>query len=140
MNPNRLIVVAAVVIAIAAIALVAFIQTGTPAASHTSAGGLLSPSAYQQQFISTAASHILVDVRTPEEYAEGHIAGSVNIPLQGLESRLAELPTDRPIVFYCRSGNRSAQAASILQGAGFAPVYDLGGIIDWTAQGYSIVQ
>ncbi|MDX2140203.1 MAG: rhodanese-like domain-containing protein [Chloroflexota bacterium] len=139
MKPNRLMLIAAVAI-IAAVALVAFTQMNTSPAANSTAGGLLSPAGYQQQFVSAAASHILVDVRTPEEYAEGHIAGSVNIPLQGLENRLSEFPTDRPIVVYCRSGNRSAQAATILQGAGFTPVYDLGGIIDWTTQGYSIVQ
>lgn len=76
---------------------------------------------------------ILLDVRTVEENREKRIPGSVLIPVQELPNRLGELPKDpnRPILVYCRSGNRSAQAALILKQAGFPAVYDFGGIIDW---------
>ena len=74
----------------------------------------------------------LVDVRTPGEFASGHIDGAVNIPLQELEQRLGELkPLDSPIVLYCRSGNRSGRASRLLKGAGYSAVHDLGSISRW---------
>lgn len=77
----------------------------------------------------------LVDVRTPGEYAEGHLRGAKNIPVQDLAGRLAQLDKSKPVVVYCRSGARSAQARSILQGAGFADVTDGGGIGSLTSLG-----
>lgn len=79
------------------------------------------------------SSIILVDVRTESEYESGHIASAILIPLDSLSS-LAEsmLPKkDTKIIIYCRSGNRSAQAVSILDDLGYTQLYDLGGIIDW---------
>ena len=74
----------------------------------------------------------LVDVRTPTEFAAGHIPGAVNIPLQQLEGRLEELqPKDQTLVLYCRSGNRSSTAARVLKGAGFSAVHDLGPMSRW---------
>ena len=99
---------------------------------------LLRPAEYVAQFQQPAAEHVLIDVRTPEEFAAGHIAGSVNIPLDQVSRRLAEFPTDKPVVLYCRSGNRSAQAADLLTNAGYNNLYDLGGIIDWQAQGLPV--
>lgn len=72
---------------------------------------------------------LLLDVRTPGEFSGGHLEGAVNVPVQELEQRLAEVgPTDRPVVVYCRSGVRSARAAGLLEAAGFTRVHDLGGI------------
>jgi phage shock protein E len=74
----------------------------------------------------------LVDVRTPAEFAEGHLEGAVNIPLDELERRLAEVgPRDRPVVLYCRSGRRSAIARKTLERAGWKSVRDLGPISAW---------
>ena len=74
----------------------------------------------------------LVDVRTAEEFAAGHIEGAVNIPVQELERRMNELkPLERPLVLYCRSGNRSGRAASMLKKAGHTAVHDLGAIGRW---------
>jgi phage shock protein E len=74
----------------------------------------------------------LVDVRTPAEFAAGHIPGAVNIPLQQLDGRLSELqPKDQAVVLYCRSGNRSGTAARMLKSAGFAAVHDLGPMSRW---------
>jgi rhodanese-related sulfurtransferase len=74
----------------------------------------------------------LVDVRTPGEFAAGHLPGAINIPLQQLDDRLAELrPKDSPVVLYCRSGNRSGSAARTLKSAGFGRVYDLGSMSRW---------
>ena len=74
----------------------------------------------------------LVDVRTPGEFAAGHIPGAVNIPLQQLDSRLGELePKDTAVVVYCRSGHRSGQAARLLKSNGFPAVHDLGPMSRW---------
>jgi rhodanese-related sulfurtransferase len=72
----------------------------------------------------------LLDVRTAEEYAAGHIDGATNIPVEELPSRTSELPTDTVIVTYCRSGNRSAAAAQTLRQAGLG-VCDLGPMSAW---------
>jgi len=61
------------------------------------------------------SSAILVDVRTPEEFAEGSVDGAVNIPLSELPQRLVELKGSNDIVLFCRSGSRSSQAIQILQ-------------------------
>jgi phage shock protein E len=99
---------------------------------------ILRPAEYIAQFQQPAAEHVLIDVRTREEFASGHIAGAINIPVEEVSQRLAEFPTDQPVVLYCRSGNRSAQAANILTNAGYNGLYDLGGIIDWQAQGLPV--
>jgi rhodanese-related sulfurtransferase len=74
----------------------------------------------------------LVDVRTPGEFAGGHLPGAVNIPVDELDGRLGELqPKEGAIVLYCRSGRRSAIAARTLKAAGFAEVRDLGSMSRW---------
>jgi phage shock protein E len=74
----------------------------------------------------------LVDVRTPGEFATGHIPGAINIPVQQLDARMAELePKDSAVVLYCRSGQRSGNAARALKRAGFELVHDLGPMSRW---------
>ncbi|HTN52507.1 MAG TPA: rhodanese-like domain-containing protein [Anaeromyxobacter sp.] len=72
----------------------------------------------------------VLDVRSPEEFRGGAYPGAVNIPVQSLAGRLAELPKDRPIVVYCASGGRSAVAARLLAQAGYADVVNAGGLGD----------
>lgn len=76
---------------------------------------------------------ILLDVRTKEEFAEGHIPNSVLIPVDVLEGEAPQNLKDKetPIFIYCRSGNRSVTAANILIKMGYTNVYDLGGIKNW---------
>lgn len=77
---------------------------------------------------------LLVDVREDKEYAEGHVPGSIHIPLSSFRHRAEELEKHRekPIIVGCRSGNRSAQAAGNLRKLGFGEVYNLrGGILAW---------
>jgi len=85
----------------------------------------------------------LIDVRTPSEYAEGHIAGAVNINVfdgSFLESVKASYPLDKPLAVYCRSGKRSAMAASKLSKAGYT-VYNLkGGYLAWTEAGRRVTK
>ncbi len=73
----------------------------------------------------------LLDVRTVQEFNEGHVAGAVNIPVQVLRERMNELPKDQTVVVYCRSGKRSAAAKQLLDAAGFSRVIDLGPMPAW---------
>ena len=73
----------------------------------------------------------IVDVRTPDEFADGAYPGAINVPLATLQARLGELePKGKPVVLYCASGARSAQAARLLKLAGFTDVINAGGIDD----------
>lgn len=76
-----------------------------------------------------AAGATLLDVRTPGEFAEGHIEGAVNIPVQELGARLREVPSGA-VVVYCRSGGRSASAAAMLKARGHE-VLDIGPMSAW---------
>jgi len=69
---------------------------------------------------------LVLDVRTRAEYADGHVAGSLNIPLNELQEHLGELDRTRPILTCCASGARSAQAKRILESANFPMVYNVG--------------
>ena len=69
---------------------------------------------------------IIMDVRTPAEYASGHIKGSVNIPLNALPMQMAKLKKDKPIITCCASGMRSGSAKTILKSNGFAEVHNGG--------------
>lgn len=68
----------------------------------------------------------LVDVRTPGEFAQGHVKGSVNIPLDTIPSQLEKFKGKKNIVVFCRSGSRSSQAKNILEQNGFSPVINGG--------------
>jgi phage shock protein E len=68
----------------------------------------------------------LVDVRTPGEFAEGHVKGSVNIPLDKVQTQLTKFKNKKNIIVFCRSGARSGQAKNILQQNGFTNVINGG--------------
>ena len=75
---------------------------------------------------------LLVDVREAEEFNAGHIAGALNVPLEQIETRLAEFGADKSkeIVLYCRSGRRSGLAKSALESHGYKNVFNAGGYED----------
>ena len=98
------------------------------------------PQDYKARFVDGHQGHTLVDVRTPEEFRGGYIAGAVNISLQELDGKMNKIPKNKPVVLYCRSGNRSAHAAHALLQAGYTEVYDLGGIIEWARQGLPVAK
>lgn len=81
-------------------------------------------------------SYVIVDVRRADEFAQGHIPGAINIANEDItNAEPAELPDkDQTIYVYCRSGNRSKQAASKLVAMGYTNVIEFGGIIDWTGE------
>ena len=73
----------------------------------------------------------LVDVRTDHEWETGRIAGATHLPLDELPRRAAEIDKDRPVVLYCRGGNRSSMAAAALAEAGYDAVKMTEGIVGW---------
>lgn len=96
------------------------------------------PADYKARFVDGKEKHTLVDVRTAEEYKSGYIPGAINISVQELNGKLNKIPKDKPVVVYCRSGNRSAHAVQALMAAGYSDVYDLGGLFEWARQGGQI--
>ena len=87
------------------------------------------------------ARPLAVDVRTPREREQKHVAGSVSVPLNHLAERLQDLPKDRPLLVYCAGGYRSSIAASLLQRAGFEGVGEIaGGIAAWETAGLPVAQ
>lgn len=80
--------------------------------------------------LEVSSQTVIIDVRTPAEYADGHLDGAVNIDLNSgmFDENISALPTDGDYILYCRSGNRSAQAASIMGSAGFTNVVDAGSV------------
>ncbi len=81
----------------------------------------------------TEKDYVILDVRTEEEYKEGHIPGAICVPNETIgEDDIAELPKkEQVILVYCRSGRRSKQAAAKLSAQGYTNVYEFGGILDW---------
>ena len=86
--------------------------------------------------MASEANYILLDVRTQEEYAHAHIPGAICIPNETIGSEeIPELPDkDQLILVYCRSGNRSKQAAEKLVKLGYTNIVEFGGILDWTGE------
>jgi rhodanese-related sulfurtransferase len=85
---------------------------------------------------------VILDVRTPAEFASGHITGAVNVDFESgsFEQDIQALDKTKTYAVYCRSGNRSGQATSIMAKNGFSSVFNLnGGVIDWTALGQVLV-
>ncbi len=79
-----------------------------------------------------AEGAVLLDVRTPQEFQEGHPEPARNIPVQELPRRLAEVgPPGTPVVVYCAAGGRSAQAAHHLRANGYPDVFDLKSVKNW---------
>jgi rhodanese-related sulfurtransferase len=81
----------------------------------------------------------LLDVRTPREYGQGKLPGSVLIPIGELERRIAEVPKNRPVLVYCTVGSRSSSAAALLTRWGYSEVYNIyDGISGWYRNGFTI--
>lgn len=82
----------------------------------------------------------LLDVRTESEFNSGHLEGAVNIEVSQLGSRLDEVPADKVILVYCRTGVRNVRASKTLVNAGYTDVYNMkGGITAWMSAGYPYV-
>ena len=128
------------------IAVIAFVSFATGCASPpatksgmpatTASGGTyqkITPATVKER-LDKGEKLIVVDVRTQDEYASGHIAKSLLLPYDEIEKKAANLLPDKSgaIIVYCRSGNRSKIAAETLIKLGYTNVADMGGISDWT--------
>lgn len=112
----------------------------TPGAESAASTGVRVVSAADGLRLAARADAVVIDVRTPEEFADGHLDGARNVPLaDGFADAVQALPRDASYVLYCRSGNRSAQAAEIMAGLGFADVADAGGLDALAAAGGRVV-
>jgi rhodanese-related sulfurtransferase len=85
-----------------------------------------------------AGGATLVDVRRPYEFEGGHLPGALNIEMNELPARSAEIARDRPVLFYCRSGNRSSMAVDAFREAGYDARNIEGGITAWHAEGRAL--
>lgn len=84
-------------------------------------------------------NHVLIDVRTPDEFKSGHVAKSKNIPLNTISKKMGNIPKDKPVVLICKTGTRSGMAARQLLGAGYENVINLkGGVTRWQADGHPL--
>lgn len=94
-----------------------------------------------KELIEANPSLVVLDVRTEEEFHSERIEGAKNIPVDDLEIRLTKLNPNDKILVYCRTGNRSTQAAKILVQNGFSDFYHMvGGIVSWIQAGYPTIQ
>ena len=89
-----------------------------------------------KQMMKKDDGHVIVDVRRQDEYDAGHIPGAILIPNESIGTEQPEALPDleQVILIYCRSGNRSKQAAQKLFDMGYTRIYEFGGIIDWTGE------
>jgi rhodanese-related sulfurtransferase len=84
---------------------------------------------------------LVVDVRTVAEFAAGHLVNAKNVPVEDLDKRIAELPTDKPLIITCAEGRSAGKAAASLRAAGRAEVFVLeGGLRAWREAGLPIVK
>jgi rhodanese-related sulfurtransferase len=127
-------VVALIVLGVVlAIVAVAFPRTAT-------ASGLTTVSV-EDLHAAVGAGALVLDVREPHEYAEGHVEGSVLVPLATVAARAGEFDPTAPVYVFCRSGNRSLAAAQTLVAAGYRDVRNVaGGMIAWAAAGLPIAR
>lgn len=109
------------------VTLVIVLSMSTGAADQSTGGSAKQSIKIETIRADIAAGGQLVDVRTQEEFSQGHIAEAINLPVQSMKSgSMPATGKDMPLYVYCRSGSRSAQAASLLKDAGYTNVTDLG--------------
>lgn len=115
-------------------------MTSVPAAAAVAVAPMSQEALLEHQ--SSHPEHLYVlDVRTPQEYAEGHVPGAVNVPHDQLASRLAEVPKDKDMVLYCKSGRRAGIAADLLAAAGYTRLSHLEGDMPaWIEQGRPVAK
>lgn len=110
----------------------ALVTAGAVAADAVSVGTV-------RQQLGQPGAPLLLDVRTAAEFAGGHVPGAVNIPVQALAQRLAEVPKGRPVIVYCESGRRSARALDLLKEAGYTDVREMdGSMAAWREAGFAV--
>jgi len=92
-----------------------------------------------QQGEASPIPFVFLDVRTPEEYASGHVPGARLVPVQELADRMGEVPKDRQVYVYCEAGVRSTKAAEMLATAGFTNIENVpDSMAGWRSAGYPV--
>ena len=125
-----------------AVALAVALSTAALSACSSESGAVTDVSVGDAATVLEEPGITVIDVRTPSEYAAGHLQGAVNIDVNGttFDSQLAELARDGTYFVYCQSGNRSAVAGDRMAQLGFTEIYNLtGGVVDWQADGGALV-
>ncbi len=117
---------------------VATAPASTPAAAAVAVAPMSQEALLEHQ--SRHPDHLFVlDVRTPQEYAEGHVPGAFNVPYDQLASRLADVPRDKDVVLYCKSGRRAGIAADVLAANGYTRLSHLEGDMPaWIEKGHPV--
>jgi rhodanese-related sulfurtransferase len=119
------------------LSLFVFVGCGAPEGNH-----LKSPSEVAQIIDDQSIEDLqIIDVRTPEEFAEGCLEGARNVDFRASDflSKFSELDKDGEYLVYCRSGNRSSSAVQQVKAAGYENVIELdGGVVKWDAEGYEL--
>lgn len=119
---------------IAVVTLLASAAVAVSLISRDAAAKALTTVSVHDMQIGLERGAVVLDVREPFEYAEGHVAGTLLVPLATVGDRVGDLAKDEPVYVFCRSGNRSLVAAQTLVEAGFRDVRNVdGGILAWTA-------
>ena len=123
------------VLALVAVFAIAACDSGE--ASSGDAPGAYTVTAAEAVELIEAGDRVVIDVRSPAEFAEAHVVGALNIDVNGpsFSEQIAELDVDEPYLVYCRSGNRSAQAASQMEDIGIKDIADAGGLAELAAAG-----
>ena len=117
-------------------------SSSSPADAETAGIRLVSPAEGAALQADPPDDLVILDVRTPEEFSEGHLDGATMLDFYEADfaDRVGELDPDVPYLLYCRSGNRSGQTTSIMSELGFTDVAEVdGGIVAWNAAGQQVV-
>jgi rhodanese-related sulfurtransferase len=97
-----------------------------------------------KEFLAKAPKPVVLDVRTAEEFSEGHLPGAVLVTIGGndfVERVKKVVPMDKPVLVYCHSGGRSAKAIAALKAAGFSQLHELtGGVTSWAEEKQELIK
>ena len=121
-----------IIIAVSVILMLSLALVGCSSGNHKSAYEQITP-AEAKALMDREEGYVILDVRTPEEFASGHIAGAILIPDYEIGEKAESRLTDKEqlILVYCRSGRRSKNAANELAALGYTNIKEFGGINDW---------
>ncbi|KXA98638.1 hypothetical protein AKJ39_01380 [candidate division MSBL1 archaeon SCGC-AAA259J03] len=122
--------------------MIAGLYFGFPTSENPSSQGYENIGPTKAKGLIASKDPIVLDVRTPDEFEDGHVPGAVLVPVDELKgSTVLEIPKDEEVLCYCRSGHRSSWAAEYLSQRGYVQAYNLsGGILAWENRGYKVVE
>ena len=125
----------ATLLALGSLSGCSFSQTSSGPASQSEGASVAITAEEVKAMMDEGTEFVLLDVRTPEEFAAAHIDGAVNLSHDLVDANTAAevIPSkDTKVVLYCRSGNRTGQTVPVLQSLGYTQVYDMGAMSSWT--------